>query len=424
LRYYILALIIFAASLHAMGQTITNRVYSSSDPMYKYNVDTAFTLLDNQDYAHAIPFLQAALKITDKSYSTGIKLANAFNKTGQTDKCFEELHKLCNAHWDLLSGFLDQQENSSSFMFAGLLGDRRWAGLKQCLKQKRQDYLDNLEAAHILMFQKKYADAIPYLQLALTVEDKSHLIELDLAIAYNKAGQADRCYEELYKIANDWEWMEDYIANNNTSDFSFANLVNEKRWAQLKGYVDSLDLAHSNGHNRELMRTLKDIERCDQLYRTTGVSAAQRQITGNFKDSIWRIQDRLDSLNLLQVIAIFDKYGYPGDSLVGNKYNAVAWLVVQHAGLKYQEKYLPLIKAAAEKNQLPMADLALLIDRIEMLNGRPQIYGSQLNCDINNVCTVYKILDEANVNKLRAGVGLIPLQDYLNHWGITWAPPK
>ncbi len=424
MRYTIIALIIFTAFTQVAAQAGTNRVYSSADPMYKYNIDTAFTLLDKKDYAAAIPFLQGALKITDKSYATGLKLANAFNKTEQTDKCFEELHKLCNAHWDLLSGFIEQQEASATFMFINLLGNKRWEGLKQCLKQKRQDYLDNLETAHLLMFQKKYADAIPHLQLALMVEDKLHLNQLDLAICYNKSGQADRCFEELYKIANDWEWMEDYIANNNTSDFSFANLTHDKRWAQLKAYIDSLDLDHSSGHNRELMHTLKDIERSDQLYRNTAVSGAQRQMTSHYKDSIWRIQTNIDSLNLLKVIAIFDKYGYPGDSLVGSKYSAAAWLVIQQSALKYQEQYLPLIKAAAEKNQLPMSDLALLIDRIEMGNNRPQIYGSQLNCDNNNKCTVYKILDEANVNKRRAEVGLIPLQDYLSYWGITWAPPK
>ena len=112
LRYYIIALIFFAAGMQAVGQANTQRVYSSADPMYKYNIDSAFALLDNKDFAHAIPFLQAALKITDKSYSTTLKLAGAFNKTEQTDKCFEILHKLCNTHWDLLSAFFEQQENS------------------------------------------------------------------------------------------------------------------------------------------------------------------------------------------------------------------------------------------------------------------------------------------------------------------------
>ena len=71
-----------------------------------------------------------------------------------------------------------------------------------------------------------------------------------------------------------------------------------------------------------------------------------------------------------------------------------------------------------------MSDVALLIDMIEMGNNRPQVYGSQINCDLNNKCTFYKILDEANVNKRRASAGLIPLQDYLSYWGSIWAPPK
>jgi Tfp pilus assembly protein PilF len=424
LRYYIIALIFFAAGMQAVGQANTQRVYSSADPMYKYNIDSAFALLDNKDFAHAIPFLQAALKITDKSYSTTLKLAGAFNKTEQTDKCFEILHKLCNTHWDLLSAFFEQQENSSSFMFANLVADKRWAGLKQCLKLKRQDYLEDLETAHLLMHQGKYAEAIPHLTAALQMEDKTHLIEIELATAYYKTGQADRCFEVLNKTANDWEWMNDFIKSDNEEGFAFANLVRDSRWTKLKARIDSMDIQQSAGHNRELMHTLKEIQRTDQLYRNAMPSSEHPQMSTSLKDSIWKLQTVTDSLNLLKVIAVFKQYGYPGDSLVGSKYNATAWLVIQHAGLKYQEQYLPLIKAAAEKNQLPMSDVALLIDRIEMGNNRPQVYGSQINCDLNNKCTVYKILDEANVNKRRASAGLIPLQDYLSYWGIIWAPPK
>jgi hypothetical protein len=57
-----------------------------------------------------------------------------------------------------------------------------------------------------------------------------------------------------------------------------------------------------------------------------------------------------------------------------------------------------------------------------MRNGRPQIYGSQLNCDLNNNCTVYKIKDDAHVDERRAQIGLPPLEEYVSQFGIKWAP--
>ena len=37
---------------------------------------------------------------------------------------------------------------------------------------------------------------------------------------------------------------------------------------------------------------------------------------------------------------------------------------------------------------------------------------------------VYKIIDEPNVNKRRAEVGLEPLQVYLKQWNIDYILPK
>ena len=58
-------------------------------------------------------------------------------------------------------------------------------------------------------------------------------------------------------------------------------------------------------------------------------------------------------------------------------------------------------------------DLALLIDRIRVRNGEPQLYGSQLHWDESAGAPIFfPIEDPANVNARRAEVGLGPIEEY------------
>jgi hypothetical protein len=57
-----------------------------------------------------------------------------------------------------------------------------------------------------------------------------------------------------------------------------------------------------------------------------------------------------------------------------------------------------------------------------MLNGRPQIYGSQMQI-IDGKRVLYKIIDEKNVNKRRAEVGLGSLEEYLKLANVEYKTP-
>ena len=95
-------------------------------------------------------------------------------------------------------------------------------------------------------------------------------------------------------------------------------------------------------------------------------------------------------------------------------------MVIQHAPIATQEKYLPLLKESVKKGESRGSQLALLEDRIQMRNGFPQIYGSQISTDKNGKEVVYEILEPEYVNQRRKEVGLGPIQDYVKRWGIEW----
>ena len=133
----------------------------------------------------------------------------------------------------------------------------------------------------------------------------------------------------------------------------------------------------------------------------------------------------VDSLNVLTVTAILDKYGWLGSDEVGNAGNRAVFLVVQHADLDIQLKYLPMARRAVEKGKLNAGKLALLEDRIAIRQGLDQSYGSQIGWDmISDEYYLLPVTDPDNLDKRRATVGLPPIQSYLRSFNMTWDPEQ
>ena len=122
---------------------------------------------------------------------------------------------------------------------------------------------------------------------------------------------------------------------------------------------------------------------------------------------------RTDSANFARIKVLLKQYGYPGKSLVGTPTNEAAWYVIQHS--PDIEQYLPLIKKAAGKGELPFYLYAQMLDRQLMRDGKAQRYGTQaMSYNILNAQTgrrepqslfVWPIEDAARVNERRRQAG-------------------
>ncbi|MBF9142541.1 DUF6624 domain-containing protein [Hymenobacter properus] len=122
---------------------------------------------------------------------------------------------------------------------------------------------------------------------------------------------------------------------------------------------------------------------------------------------------RSDSANRVRVKQLIKQYGYPGKSLVGEPTNEAAWYVIQHSDDIKQ--YLPLIKKAANKGELPFYLYAQMLDRQLMRQGKEQLYGTQaMGYNVTNPATgrregqrpfVWPIRDAADVNARRRKAG-------------------
>lgn len=123
----------------------------------------------------------------------------------------------------------------------------------------------------------------------------------------------------------------------------------------------------------------------------------------------------IDAKNTAWMKTVVAKYGWPGPELVGKDGTEAAFLLVQHAEHNFQKEMLPLVRDAYRAKKLSGQDYALLLDRVLVGDGKPQVYGTQAKGveKWNGHEPVFEpIEDEANVDRRRAEVGLPPMAEY------------
>jgi hypothetical protein len=131
----------------------------------------------------------------------------------------------------------------------------------------------------------------------------------------------------------------------------------------------------------------------------------------------------IDARHTARMKEIVRRYGWPGPGLVGRDGADAAFLLVQHAeDLAFQKKMLPLVRRAYRAGELSAWNYALLLDRVLVREGKPQIYGMSLKSWEGKEAVLHPIEDEANVDKRRAAIGLPPLSEYLEFMRRLYFP--
>ncbi len=131
----------------------------------------------------------------------------------------------------------------------------------------------------------------------------------------------------------------------------------------------------------------------------------------SFKDSIFKTQQR-------RVKEIFDDLGFVGFDLAGKQGSSDFWLIVQHSdhNPEFQLEVLERMKIEVDNGNADSRNYGLLVDRVKLNTGQAQIYGTQLDYNME-ICQAFpkKLEDSINVNKRRKEIGLEPLEEYLNY---------
>lgn len=282
-------------------------------------------------------------------------------------------------------------------------------------------YIKNVKLGEMALNAEKFDSCLIYYTQAFAIKQTSVLSTLRMAAcAFSNDNQKE--YQKQLKTAFDLNWGDTRNLFGGYPEFQylqgsrFADDI-ESKYAQY---------AKDSGMDIDLMKEFDAILESDQAQRQEmrGVSEKHGWQSPQM-DSLWKIQNYSDSVNTIRISQLIDQMGYPGKSTVGPGHQSTAFLVIQHADQKTQEKYLPIIKKAADEGEVRWASVALLIDRVRQGQGKKQIYGSQVNRDSETNEYFFGPIEEPyKVDSLRASVGLGLLSDYAANWDFTYDPTK
>ncbi|QDH78577.1 hypothetical protein FKX85_05840 [Echinicola soli] len=110
---------------------------------------------------------------------------------------------------------------------------------------------------------------------------------------------------------------------------------------------------------------------------------------------------------------IMDRIGYPTSDKVGKRASEAAWLVIQHSIGQpgFMKRSAKLLESAVREDKADPINLAYLTDRIAVLEGKLQLYGTQFDWDENGEMSPSPIDDMVKVNGRRKSIGLKPLEE-------------
>lgn len=308
----------------------------------------------------------------------------------------------------------DNQKESVAKLRAGTMPSQ-WCSAASLSHQK--EYNRWVGKADSCYYMGNYFEADYYFDKALQLHDciqGSELYNAACVASLNgKADKAVRLLEQRMKMYPDW-YMQDLNA-----DRDFDGIRQTAAWKAFAEKTNDRRTGREKHYDKPLMEELMEIGRLDQQWRGEYLQALNQQPKDTAKaDSIARLIVHADSVNLRKVCHILDTRSFVGKSVVGNACNSL-WMVIQHSTVEYQRKYIPMFRAAASRGDLSKESVALMEDRINCFEGRPQRYGSQITTDKDGRRHVYTLEDPAKVDEWRKEMGMQPLDVYLKRMNAT-----
>ncbi len=267
--------------------------------------------------------------------------------------------------------------------------------------------------------------AIDAYRQELTRSPGNLIAAYNLACAFSVDGQRDSAFRYL------WPYLKadtDAVTLDMLTDLDLWSLHSDMRWRQLEQerlYRYQL----KNGYpikDEAFALLLQELKNNDQYYRQQ-LAVAERLHGPQSKEvrHLWTMQSDADKRNQAVLFKEIARKGWPKISEVGKEGAATAFLIVQHSNLATMRKYLPLIKNLCGRGEARWQDYALMYDRVETMEGRPQLYGSQVQRRKGQKeWTLYPIANEEDLEERRRKMGLKPMGEYAATWGIKYVPKR
>ena len=211
--------------------------------------------------------------------------------------------------------------------------------------------------------------------------------------------------DSVKKIPNIEEWTADSYVNENNE---VKELILRKATEKDKEFEKKLIAIYAKEIVEPVIPIEIDCNNIQEILTKVFSLDQDMRMSGN------RIDPNIDRENLVTVVSLIEKCGMPTLKNVNQEQMSAIWLVFQHGDNYHRKKYLPLLKKSAQNGDLGKGQIALMEDRILMMDGKPQVYGSQISEDRENGgWKIYDLENPETVDKRRAEVGLEPVSEYV-----------
>lgn len=217
-----------------------------------------------------------------------------------------------------------------------------------------------------------------------------------------------------------------------STQLSFSQTTNDSKENRLISATNHDPFSSSIPDSlKYLIPILDSVRTVDQKYRSNTISnpSSKKQTTKSWK-SFENESEQIrisDSLNVLLVTKILDRYGWLGKNDIGFFGAQTIFLVLQHGNLATHEKYLPMIRGAFHDKKLSPLSLALYEDRISIKKNKYQIYGTQLfySKELGRYF-FFPIQNPEGVAQMRKNIGIdsFVYDDYLKSFNLNWQLEK
>ena len=282
-----------------------------------------------------------------------------------------------------------------------------------------QSYDEYVIQATELYHAKKHQESSKVWDKAFNIHNGFSSDYYNSACANALAGKTTKSFEHLEKaIKNGWEdidWMKE--------DSDLISLRESKKWSDFIEDIPEFKEAYLSSLDIKMKETLENLRMQDQTIRLL-LPDAEKRFGRDSNEYKWfrnELMPRNDSIVLSKITDILEKNGWLGINKVSELANQTLWLVIQHAPLEIQKKYLPLLEKSVNKGESKAQYLAFLQDRILMREDKKQIYGTQALWDKDkNKNVIWPITDYKSVNQRRKEVGLESVEDYAKNSGFLY----
>jgi hypothetical protein len=294
-----------------------------------------------------------------------------------------------------------------------------------CAAQEvHKDYFQISESAFAKLSEAKYCDAMH--DFEIMVKHGSELTfawdNINAARAHSMCGNVESANKFLKTAIKKGKWDD---INVIFEDTLLSNLRASKYWESLRGLAVKTKEKKTKNIDIKLQNQLSEILTSDQATRIALDSLARLE---NEKQQIEVLLEKMifqDSINQAFVVDYLRSNGWPKEEKVCEIGTDALFFTVQHASPEIQKELLPTILKAAKKNARLARYAPLLIDRIKVREGKPQIYGTQYfyNPETDRA-EFFPIEDKKNINELRRKMGYEPIEYFAQYFEIYWDTNK